>query len=256
MCTKGLNQKEKSFLDYQKRHYNSKVEDERYCWQTKHPLISRKEQELLKELNWGGKGLILEVGCGEGANYYHLKRLFDSIQYFGLDFSAPKIRFAEEQAGDKNARFICGDALHLPFEDSSMPNILCRDLLHHMDPVREYLIQEMWRVLAPGGKLFIIEANFNCLINRLFALLSRKERGLKNSTLSKMQKLILPLDSQASFKMHRSFDLGRAICHYHYGLFWLNSKLFFKIIDWLDKLITAIVQASSFSYIIVCLLKK
>lgn len=65
----------------------------------------------------------------------------------------------------KNLSFVQGDILHLPFADDSIASLSCICVLEHIglgrygDPLdpfgSEKAIQEMKRVLAPGGSLYI-----------------------------------------------------------------------------------------------------
>lgn len=48
------------------------------------------------------------------------------------------------------------DALHLPYADGSLANIVMLDVFHHLaDPAR--FLDEVARTLAPGGRLLLIE---------------------------------------------------------------------------------------------------
>jgi SAM-dependent methyltransferase len=48
------------------------------------------------------------------------------------------------------------DALHLPYTDESLANIIMLDVFHHLaDPAR--FLNEVARTLAPGGRLLLIE---------------------------------------------------------------------------------------------------
>ncbi len=49
---------------------------------------------------------------------------------------------------------IVADMRHLPFKDTSVDGVICEDVLEHVnDPVSA--VKEMYRVLSPGGKVFI-----------------------------------------------------------------------------------------------------
>lgn len=256
MCAKEIrDKKEADFLRRQRLYYESAPEVKRYYWQTTHPEISIKERELLQDIRWNGRGIFLEVGCGEGANLYHMLHMQGIFPYVGIDFSYHKIQFAKAQDKKSKSFFIQGNALQLPFKDSSVPNILCRDVFHHLDPMRDKLLAEMWRVLSKGGSLFIIETNYNCFINRLFSFVCPKERGLKNSTPARMMKLIVKIDPSVSLKMHRSLELHRVVYHYSYGFPFLKLRIFSKVLQLLENLITSILPEGFYSHMMIKLYK-
>lgn len=62
----------------------------------------------------GAEGPVVDVGCGEG---YYSTRLRDALgaELVGLDISKEAVRCAS--ARDKNARWLCATAAHLPLPD-------------------------------------------------------------------------------------------------------------------------------------------
>jgi SAM-dependent methyltransferase len=62
-------------------------------------------------------------------------------------------RLAEER-GVTNLRFVEGDAHHLAFPDGAFDLVTCRRAAHHFSDI-ELALQEMGRVLRPGGRLVI-----------------------------------------------------------------------------------------------------
>lgn len=76
--------------------------------------------------------MILDVGCGKG-------KVPDAI---GVDIARLK------------GVDIIADVQYLPFKDSCVDKIICRQLLEHVDNLI-LAIEEMYRVLKVGGKLVI-----------------------------------------------------------------------------------------------------
>ena len=63
---------------------------------------------------------------------------------------------AAKKEGITNLKCVEGDALHLPFEDSSFDMVACRLCLHHFpDPL--LCVQEMTRVVKSGGVVCIVD---------------------------------------------------------------------------------------------------
>jgi SAM-dependent methyltransferase len=77
----------------------------------------------------------------------------------GVDLSERMIARARELAeGLANVEFVQGDSEALPFADSSFSALICTTSFHHY-PNPDAAAGEMGRVLAPGGRLAIGEAN-------------------------------------------------------------------------------------------------
>ncbi|MDQ3759890.1 MAG: methyltransferase domain-containing protein [Actinomycetota bacterium] len=107
-----------------------------------------------------GKGdSVLDVACGPG----NFSRAFaqaagDDGLVVGIDASATMLgRGAEDtrKAGVSNLALVRGDATALPFEDSSFDCVCCFAALHlFAEPL--HALDEMRRVLAPGGRIAIM----------------------------------------------------------------------------------------------------
>ena len=96
---------------------------------------------------------VLDVGSGVGGPSLHLAATYD-CRVTGLDLVAPNVQEANERAKarglDHLAVFETGDALGMPFKDNSFDVVWGQDAWCHM-PDKEKLIDEVTRVLAPGG---------------------------------------------------------------------------------------------------------
>jgi SAM-dependent methyltransferase len=114
---------------------------------------------------------VLDVGCGMGHWHRVLAPHLDrDAQITGLDrepawvVEAGRRFHAAPGMGGRKARFMVGDAQRLPFADASFDAVTCQTLLMHL-PQPELALQEMKRVLRPGGWILTAEPNnlFNCL---------------------------------------------------------------------------------------------
>lgn len=96
---------------------------------------------------------VLDVGSGVGGPSLHLAATY-GCRVTGLDLVAQNVHEANERAKarglDLLAAFETGDALEMPFEDNSFDVVWGQDAWCHM-PDKEKLIDEVTRVLAPGG---------------------------------------------------------------------------------------------------------
>lgn len=75
----------------------------------------------------------------------------------GVDIAEGMVRrsaLVAEREGLPNLRVVQADAHHLPFGDATFPAILCTNGLQVMPGLRP-AVQELARVLAPGGTLFV-----------------------------------------------------------------------------------------------------
>lgn len=93
---------------------------------------------------------LLDCGCGTGAN---MNLLGEFGAPFGFDLTARGLQFARE-AG---RRALCqASVTAIPFSDSSFDVLTSFDVLYCLrDPDEAHAIQEMHRVLRPGGALIV-----------------------------------------------------------------------------------------------------
>ena len=105
---------------------------------------------------------VLEVGCGQGTDGVTLcRKLRPGSRYIGVDMSEVSLvraRSAAAEAGDSLAVtpvFEPANAERLSFTDDSFACVLSVGALHHSQNT-EGAIQEIRRVLKPGGTAFVL----------------------------------------------------------------------------------------------------
>jgi ubiquinone/menaquinone biosynthesis C-methylase UbiE len=97
---------------------------------------------------------ILEIGCGNGYGGYLLNQL-QPKSYIGLDVMEEQIELARRKY--PQYQYIVQDATDLSqFADASKDVVIIFGVLHHIPEWRK-TIDEIARVLKPGGQLFLEE---------------------------------------------------------------------------------------------------
>jgi demethylmenaquinone methyltransferase/2-methoxy-6-polyprenyl-1,4-benzoquinol methylase len=106
---------------------------------------------------------ILDLATGSGDVALALSRALDpSVTIVGMDFCQPMLDLAEVKrraAGEgrfSNVSFCQGDGLALPLPDASQDVVTIAFGLRNLAD-RPRGLREMWRVLRPGGHLFVLE---------------------------------------------------------------------------------------------------
>jgi demethylmenaquinone methyltransferase/2-methoxy-6-polyprenyl-1,4-benzoquinol methylase len=102
---------------------------------------------------------VLDVACGTGA----LSEAFleaGAARVVGLDYTPGMLDIAREKAGRADLKstleYVQGDAMELPFEDSSFDVLsIAFGIRNVVDPSRAFA--EFSRVLRPGGRLIVLE---------------------------------------------------------------------------------------------------
>jgi len=120
----------------------------------RHRSIFRHELEALAQ-RWK-KGRLLNVGCAHGPDFIPFRKNFE---LFGVDFSVNMLQLARKYA--KKYKFSAdlseADIRYLPYSDNTFDWAIAVATYHHIDNKKERLhaLQELRRVLKPGGEAFI-----------------------------------------------------------------------------------------------------
>jgi SAM-dependent methyltransferase len=110
-----------------------------------------EEQILpLAALSVGGARRILDLGCGEGQLSRRMVR--EGVGVVGLDPVSSQIHEAERRGG---ATFARARAQEIPCRGNAFDAVVMCLALEHIDPF-EPVIQEVARVLEPGGRFVLI----------------------------------------------------------------------------------------------------
>jgi SAM-dependent methyltransferase len=103
------------------------------------------------------KGTILDVACGKGATTRRLLKYYPPTAITGINISEKQLATCRSNA--PGCRFLLMSATDLKFDDNSFDNIICVEAAFHFK-TREAFLSEAFRVLKPGGHLFLTDMLF------------------------------------------------------------------------------------------------
>ena len=94
--------------------------------------------------------MVLDAGCGTGANLIHLGA---HGQVVGLDMAEEALSFCRLRGSNKLTR---GSIQTLPFRQDCFDLVVSFDVLYHLAVTDDMIaLREFWRVLRPGGLLLL-----------------------------------------------------------------------------------------------------
>ena len=116
---------------------------------------------LHSDTSYSSGSLVLEVGCGVGAQTVTLARRSPDARFASVDVSAHSLaqaKRATDAAGLTNVQFQQADIFSLPFPSESFDHVFVCFVLEHLSrPVEALLILN--RLLRPGGTMTVIEGD-------------------------------------------------------------------------------------------------
>ncbi len=125
------------FPDYDWRAHNGRIWFQRYWQRKRYNIIMRFAPK---------SGLLCDIGCGSS----HI--LADLPHAVGMDLRLEKLRFMRPR---HKGGLMQGDGMHMPFADGSLDGVISSEIIEHIPNENGSHIDEVLRVLKPGGILVI-----------------------------------------------------------------------------------------------------
>jgi ubiquinone/menaquinone biosynthesis C-methylase UbiE len=129
---------------------------------------------------------VLEVAPGPGYFAVELAKL-GACEITGLDISQTFVEIARKNAADAKVQvqFRQGNASRMPFQNAEFDYILCRAAFKNFtEPVKA--IEEMYRVLKPGGRALIIDLRRDASVESLDRALNEMKLGMIDRLITKL----------------------------------------------------------------------
>ena len=120
----------------------------------RHWSIFGEELEMIA--NRWQKGILLNLGCAHGPDFLPFKKGF---KLYGIDFSTEMLKLAKKYSKKFNfdVNLSLSDIRWLPYSDNTFDWGISVATFHLItDKEERYrVLKELWRVLKPGGEVFI-----------------------------------------------------------------------------------------------------
>ncbi len=159
---------------------------------------------------------ILDVCVGTAASSIQVAEYYEQCQILGIDISDAMLSVAQKKISRKkltNIELVNMSADAMRFDDNSFDAVMVSFALHELeDELRERILQEITRVLKPGGKF--------CLID--FA----RQKNLSNQMFMKVWTLLEPSCFSSFLNIDWHWQLEGYGMHYEHEREYSFSKLY------------------------------
>ncbi len=127
-----------------------------------HREISHAVSDALEEFKPHQKLSILDLGCGDASMILPMLNPSRVNNYVGCDLSQPALDIAHQalETNEITHQLICDDMLRVATEqkDASLDLVFSSYALHHLNaPRKEEIIEEIARILVPGGRFVLVD---------------------------------------------------------------------------------------------------
>jgi ubiquinone/menaquinone biosynthesis C-methylase UbiE len=135
------------------------------------------ERDVYTELLPLANARVAELGCGRAELTRAIAEAFPTAQIIALEVDAIQQERNLAITDLANVRFIAGGAEALPLDDDSVDLVLMFKSLHHVPThLLDTALQEVRRVLVPGGLAYISEPVFAGEYNEIMRIFHDEER--------------------------------------------------------------------------------
>jgi demethylmenaquinone methyltransferase/2-methoxy-6-polyprenyl-1,4-benzoquinol methylase len=130
-------------------------------------------QALAKAIRLEGRALVLDVAVGTAEVALEICRQHPRVRVIGVDFSPAMLKVGHQKIGARQLagriEIMAGDGRRLPLRAASVDAVTIAFGIRNIKE-RLLALQEFYRVLKPGGELFIMEFSYpdGPLLNRLY----------------------------------------------------------------------------------------
>jgi ubiquinone/menaquinone biosynthesis C-methylase UbiE len=160
-------------------------------------------KELVAMLDPKKGDRIIDIGAGKGEKAARILQAFPGTEVFAVDPSEKRV--AKAKRDYPSVRSSVAGAEKLPFDDAFFDKAYSTMALHHFSDL-DRALDEVARIVRPGGSYVILEVELGSTLGRLFRFFGRV-MGERMEVITKEQ-LVARLGHVAGFRVVRSVRLG------------------------------------------------
>ena len=138
------------------RSWNDLFTDPRFHWTEPDPLVVETAARWKAE----GRRLVYDLGCGAGRHMAYL--LAEGFEVVGTDVAPNGLAACREalREAELPVRLVQADMATSPFADNTFDATLSTNVLNHNPrALLQQAVDDVWRVLKPGGEFFLTVLN-------------------------------------------------------------------------------------------------
>lgn len=124
---------------------------------SRHTLFA--PEDFLQDFIGSSDAVLADIGCGPGFFALPAAKLLTAGRVLAIDLQQDSLDIVARdaaEAGLHNIETIRADAADLPLAEESVDAVLMARFLNSF-PQRDAILQEAWRVLRPGGRIYLVQ---------------------------------------------------------------------------------------------------
>lgn len=127
-------------------------------------------------------GVVLDIGCGWGRSFKLLHDRFTPGRMVGIDTDPKMLEASEAEVRRYGLQvdLIRSSASRIPLPDASTDLVLCHQTFHHLLH-QEAALEELFRVLRPGGVLLMAESTRRYIHSWIIRMLFRHDMDVQRT---------------------------------------------------------------------------
>ena len=183
--------KEQNFDVFAETYREAHTQNIKYISGTDSYYFAEYKVKALQEFEENKNLTVLDLGCGDGVTEIFFEKYFPQFIIQGIDVSAKSIEQAQKK-NLSNSSFQLYDGHTIPYGTESFDVIFVAGVLHHIDEKdRQHAVNEMFRVLKPGGRLYLFEHNPLNPLTRYLVNTCEFDEGVKLLYSKECKKLLI-----------------------------------------------------------------